>query len=137
MTASSATPLKPATPLEPTPGKPVGVDKIRELRGVMAAHQVKRGQFATTSTFTPDAMFGRENGVNLLDVQGLLNLIARRTAAQQSELLAVALQGDYWRPTCVNCGDKMVERSPRKGGNAFWGCSNYPRCSTRMPMRTV
>ena len=33
-------------------GRRVGVDKIRELRGVMAAHGVKRGQFATTSTFT-------------------------------------------------------------------------------------
>lgn len=119
-------------------GKRVGVDKIRELRGVMAARNVKRGQFATTSTFTPDAItFARENGVNLLDVDGLLALIGKRTSEEQAELLAVALDGDYWRPTCVNCGVKMVDRTPRKGGSAFWGCSNYPKCKTTMPMRSA
>jgi restriction system protein len=117
-------------------GKRVGVDKVRELRGVMAAHDVRRGQFATTSTFTPEALaFGRDNGINLLDVEGLLALIAQRTPAQQQALLDVALDGDYWRPTCVNCGTKMVERTPRKGGSAFWGCTGYPRCRTILPMR--
>jgi restriction system protein len=113
-----------------------GVDKIRELRGVMAARQVKRGQFATTSSFTPDATaFAQQNGINLLDANGLLGLIAQRTPEQQAELLAVALEGEYWRPTCVNCGDKMSERQPRSGGAPFWGCSNYPRCKKIMPMR--
>lgn len=116
-------------------GKRVGVDKIRELRGVMAAHGVRRGQFATTSTFTPDALaFGTDNSINLLDVDRLLALIAQRTAEQQAQLLDVALEGDYWRPTCVNCGTKMIERIPRKGGSAFWGCPSYPRCKTTMAM---
>lgn len=117
-------------------GKRVGVDKIRELRGVMAAHGVKRGQFATTSTFTPDAVaFARENGVNLLDVNALLALIAQRTPEQQQALLEVALEGDYWRPTCVNCGAKLVERTAKQGGSRFWGCSGFPKCRTTMAMR--
>jgi len=117
-------------------GKPVGVDKVRELRGVMAAKNVSRGQFATTSIFTEDAIaFGKDNGINLLDVQGLLALIATRTRAQQDALLSVALEGEYWKPTCVNCGIKMVERAPRNGGATFWGCSTYPKCRTRMPKR--
>lgn len=117
-------------------GKKVGVDKVRELRGVMAAKKVLRGQFATTSTFTDEAVaFAKDNGVNLLDVQGLLALIAKRTQDQQTALLNVALEGEYWRPTCVNCGIKMVERASRKEGSAFWGCSRYPRCKTRMAMR--
>lgn len=117
-------------------GKRVGVDKVRELRGVMAAKGVSRGQFATTSSFTDDAItFARASGVNLLDVTALLALIAKRTEAQQEALLKVALEGDYWRPTCVNCGTKMVERKPRKGGAAFWGCQGYPKCKTSMPMR--
>lgn len=117
-------------------GKRVGVDKVRELRGVMAAHGVKRGQFATTSTFTPDAVaFARENGVNLLDVDALLALIAQRTPEQQQALLDVALAGDYWRPTCVNCGIKLVERAAKGGGSRFWGCTAFPKCRTTMPMR--
>jgi restriction system protein len=118
--------------------KRVGVDKIRELRGVMAAKGVKRGQFATTTLFTPDAeSFARENSINLLDVDRLLELISTRTTEQQQELLAVALQGDYWRPTCVNCGVKMVERASTDGGNAFWGCTGFPKCRTTMAMRTA
>lgn len=117
-------------------GKRVGVDKVRELRGVMAAKNVKRGQFATTSTFTREAeVFAKENGINLLDVQGLLGVIAQRTPPQQAALLEVALEGDYARPTCVNCGIKMVERTARKDGTAFWGCSGFPKCRTTLAMR--
>lgn len=119
-------------------GKQVGVDKIRELRGVMAAHNVRRGQFATTSTFSSAAVeFAAGNAINLLDISGLLALIGKRSADEQAQLLAVALQGDYWRPTCVNCGDKMVQREPKKGGAPFWGCVNYPRCKTIIQMRTA
>src|SRR5690606_14054869 len=35
--------------------KPVGVKEVREFFGVMASHQMKRGTYATTSTFTSDA----------------------------------------------------------------------------------
>lgn len=117
-------------------GKKVGVDKVRELRGVMAAKNVSRGQFATTSTFTDEAIaFAKDNGVNLLDVQGLLALIAQRTQDQQTALLNVALEGEYWRPTCVNCGIKMVERTPRNGGKPFWGCKGFPTCKNTMQLR--
>lgn len=117
-------------------GKKIGVDKVRELRGVMAAKNVSRGQFATTSTFTDDAVaFARDNGLNLLDVQGLLALIATRTQDQQAALLNVALEGEYWRPTCVKCGIKMVERSPRNGGKPFWGCKGFPTCKNTMQLR--
>lgn len=114
----------------------VGVDKVRELRGVMAAHRVARGQFVTTSSFTPDAEeFARANGINPLDANGLLALISKRTAEQQQQLLDVALEGEYWRPTCASCGVKMVERKPRNGGVSFWGCVRYPQCKSRLPMR--
>lgn len=117
-------------------GRRVGVDKVRELRGVMAAHDIKRGQFATTSSFSDDAItFARSNGINLLDVDGLLQLIAQRTPQQQQDLLAVAYDGEYWRPTCVNCGIKLTERRPKSGGSPFWGCTNFPRCKTTMQMR--
>lgn len=119
-------------------GRAVGVDKVRELRGVMAAHGVDRGQFVTTAHFTPDAQaFAATNGVRLLDGPGLLALIGQRSTEQQQALLAVALEGEYWRPTCASCGVKMVERSVRSSGKPFWGCVNYPRCRTTLEKRAL
>lgn len=116
-------------------GKAVGVKEIREFFGVMASHQLKRGTYATTSTYTADAQqFAKDNGISALDGPALLTLIAKRTPEQQQALLAVAHEGEYWRPTCASCGIKLLERTPAKGGAAFWGCSNYPKCKSRLPM---
>lgn len=110
----------------------VGVKEVREFFGVMASHQLKRGTYATTSTFSADAVaFAKRNGIHLLDGTGLLKLIATRTPEQQQALLDVAFEGDYARPTCASCGIKMVERTKRKTGTPFWGCSNYPRCHSQ------
>lgn len=115
--------------------KPVPVKAMREFLGVMAAHNIARGTYAASSTFTPDALaFARANGINAQDGDGLLRLIARRTPQQQAELLAIALEGDYWCPTCPSCNVKMVERTARKTGQAFWGCPHYPRCKFRLPL---
>lgn len=119
-------------------GKQVGVKEVREFFGVMASRKVARGTYATTSTFTDDArVFAKENGIHLLDGDGLLALIGRRTPEQQQDLLAHAYEGEYWRPTCASCGSKMVERTPRKGGKPFWGCAGYPKCRSTLPMRNV
>lgn len=119
-------------------GKAVGVKEIREFFGVMASHKLTRGTYATTSTYTADAQqFAKNNGINALDDRGLLALIAKRTPEQQQTLLNIAFEGEYWRPTCASCGVKMVERTPSKGGAAFWGCCNFPRCKSRLPMSTA
>ena len=115
----------------------VGVKEMRELRGVMAQHGIARGQFVTTSDFTQDAReFAAGNGIGLHDVDGLLRLIATRHPKQQEALLRVAFDGDWWRPTCASCGIKLVERTARQSGRAFWGCENFARgCKTQMAMR--
>lgn len=99
MTASPTAGVFDEDTLRITQGKAVGVKDLREFLGVMTAHKVARGTYATTSTYTPDA----------------------RKFAKDS-------------PTCASCGIKMVERTPSKGGSAFWGCSNYPRCKTTLQM---
>lgn len=136
------TPLAPEKPVGVVQCKHhrklAGVDKVRELRGVMAAHGVGRGQFVSTAGFTPDALaFGRANEINLLDGAALLALISRRTVEQQAALLAVATEGEFWRPTCASCGVKMVERTPRGGGRPFWGCVNYPGCRSILQVRSI
>ena len=115
----------------------VGVKEVRELRGVMAQHGIARGQFVTTSDFSDDAReFAAQNGIGLHDVAGLLRLIASRDPAQQEALLRVAFDGEWWRPTCASCGIKLVERTARQSGRAFWGCENFARgCKTQMAIR--
>ena len=116
-------------------GKAVGVSQMREFFGVMASHRLKRGTYATTSSYTDEArQFAKANGINALDGPALLGLIAKRSPEQQQVLLSVAYEGEYGRPTCASCGIKLVERKPAKGGAGFWGCSNYPRCRSRLPM---
>jgi restriction system protein len=116
-------------------GKAVSVKEMREFLGVMTSQKLTRGTYATTSTYTADAeKFAKDNNINALNAASLLDLIAERTPDQQKELLQVAYEGDYWRPTCASCGIKMVERSPSKGGAQFWGCSGYPKCKSRLPM---
>ncbi|HZF84306.1 MAG TPA: restriction endonuclease [Burkholderiaceae bacterium] len=119
-------------------GKPVGVKEMREFLGVMASHQLQNGTYVTSSTFTSDATaFAKANGIQLQDGAALLKLIGQRTPEQQAALLAVALEGEYWKPTCASCGIKTVERERKRDGSKFWGCSNYPRCKTTFPTRSA
>jgi len=112
----------------------VGVDKIRELYGVMAAHSVRRGFFVTSSEFSAEAKnFAATTRITLVDGEMLLKKIAALPEARRTTLLNIVLQGEYWRPTCVNCGVKMVRRTD-KSGRLFWGCQGYPRCKTRLPL---
>ncbi len=115
--------------------KPVGVKEMREFFGVMASQKLQRGTYATTSTYTADArQFAKANRINAMDGEALLKLIASRTPEQQAALLAVAFEGEYWRPTCASCGTKTVERQHARSGAFFWGCSSFPRCRTRFAM---
>ena len=113
----------------------VGVKELREFFGVMASHKLARGTYATTSTFTQDALtFAKANGINTMDGPRLLKQIATRTPEQQKQLLDVAFEGKYWRPTCASCGIKLVERTMRL--RPFWGCLNYPKCRTQIRQNT-
>lgn len=113
----------------------VGVKELREFYGVLKSHDLTYGTFATSSTFSSDALaFAKSNRINALDRERLLRLIGGRTVKQQQMLLTTAYEGEYWKPTCVKCGVKMVLRE-RKDGGAFWGCSNYgkTKCRGTMP----
>lgn len=73
--------------------KSVGIHDLNEFFGLMAERKVKRGVFVTNATFTPEAQqFAREHGINAMDRDRLLELIAKRTPSQQQQLLDIALQ---------------------------------------------
>ncbi|MNK59151.1 Restriction endonuclease [compost metagenome] len=118
----------------------VAVDDVRAFFGVLKSHDLERGIFATSATFTSDASsFASAHGISAQDREGLLKLIATRTPAQQALLLETAYQGEYWRPTCASCGIKMVVREPKGGGALFWGCTNFAklRCRSKIQLRAA
>ena len=117
-------------------GKKVASAQIRDFMKVLATHQLRRGLFATASMFTPDgADYARNHHVQPLDPKALVELIEQRTPDEQKALLGLALQGEYWRPTCWKCQVKLVERDDAEGAKPYWGCTNHPLCNTTMGMR--
>ncbi|SEA68473.1 restriction system protein [Desulfuromusa kysingii] len=114
----------------------VGVKPVRELFGLMAAERVTTGMFITSGDFTSEAIdFAQGKRLRLIDGDKLLNGIKKLSADKQSQLLDIALEGDYTTPTCPRCGIKMKLRSAKKGsnsGNKFWGCVNYPKCRSTL-----
>jgi len=113
----------------------VGVKELREFFGVLKSHDLTYGTFATSSTFSSDALvFAKSNRINAQDREGLLRLIAGRSAEQQQVLLATAYQGEYWKPTCVKCGLKMALRAGADGA-PFWGCTNFGKTRCRSTMK--
>lgn len=113
----------------------VGVKEIRELRGVMVHEGVGRGIFVTTGAYSPDALqFGAANPIQLLDGDAFAKKLLDLPLEKQKALLDFAFEGDYRTPTCASCGNKMVARDSKRG--PFWGCVAYPRCKTRLAMRS-
>lgn len=116
-------------------GEAVGIEEMRQFFGLMDTHKLKRGTFATSGWYTSEALqFARSHGINALDGETLLDLLSHRTPEQQRALLNVAHEGEFWRPTCVRCGIKMVERVPVRGKTPFWGCSRSPLCRFTLPL---
>lgn len=110
----------------------VGVAPVRELLGVMAHEKVKRGYFATTGTFSDDAIrFAAANPMMLIDGNDFLTAIAKMDDDRREKLLALSTEGDYTTPSCPSCGIKLERKSFRNGSNA-WVCKRYPACKTKI-----
>ena len=105
----------------------VGVQKVRELLGAMAAGGAHNGIFVTSGAYTqPAKAFARENGIKLVDGTRLGDMIVSAGPAN-SRMDQVAAES----PLCPECRADMVRRTARRGQNAgkeFWGCPKYPQC---------
>jgi restriction system protein len=111
----------------------VGVKAVRELFGAMAAEGVKEGILCACGTFTPDAAtFATGRNIHLIDGTDLLAKLQDLEADTQASLLRFATRGDFTTPSCPSCGIKMVRKTPKGGGDVFWGCPNFPRCRTTL-----
>jgi restriction system protein len=117
--------------------KPVPVQIVRELYGVMHDQNAIGGKLITTSSFTSEtAAFAKGKPIELIGANELLRLIRSVQTSGQAAAVPPALSS--LRATsvgqaqqCPVCNSVMVKRTARRGANAgsdFWGCSNYPKC---------
>jgi restriction system protein len=111
-------------------GKPVPVQIVRELYGVMIDQRASAAKIVATTSFTPDAVaFAKGKPIELVDSKALLRLV--RNVQTSCRLTMSVEEPGHLTPMCPRCGKLMVLREARRGaysGEKFWGCVNYPKC---------
>lgn len=116
----------------------VGVKVVREMYGLVTAHQAAGAIIITSGLFTQEAKtFARDKPLDLVEGQQLAAMIdgvkinptpKTQRAVSTAEPARNEVQA---APACPVCSATMMLRTAKKGsaaGQQFWGCSNYPRC---------
>ncbi len=115
--------------------KPVPVQTIRELYGVLHDRHATGAKLVTTSTFTPDAKaFAARKPIELIGKHELLRLI--KEVQTRSAIITVPTESSA-AVLCPICKSEMVRRTAKRGpnpGSQFWGCPNYPKCHGTRPV---
>lgn len=117
----------------------VGVEVVRELYGVMAAHGAVGGFVVTSGRFTDAAtQFAQGRNMKLVDGPALLKLIQHASSVRPTTAMPGTVANakpvantESVVPSCPQCAKNMVRRSAKTGkyaGQAFWGCVAYPSC---------
>ncbi len=115
----------------------VGVSIVRELLGVMTAKSASAGIVVTAGDYTVDARkFARDNRVRLIDGTELAKMIeaSKGVSNRKAPLARPAVKESSLN--CPACGGTMLKRVAKRGANsgqAFWGCSAFPKCRGTRP----
>jgi restriction system protein len=75
-----------------------------------------------------------KHGIEIVNEVGLAQLIESTDAQFDPEVLELLHDT---RKFCPKCEREMVVRVASKGpnvGGKFWGCSQYPKCHSRLPI---
>ena len=112
-------------------GKPVPVQTVRELFGVLTHRRANAAKLVATTTFTSEAInFARGKPIELLNGEALLKLIHSVQTSGKMALVSEPV-GVLEAPSRPKCTSRMVLRESGRRANAgksFWGCSRYPPC---------
>lgn len=102
----------------------VGVSVVREMFGVLTASNADKVIVICSGKFTQQAIdFASDKPVTLIDGNELLSLINEVQTEPKVETVK--------QNVCPRCGSELVERQAKRGahaGNAFLGCSAFPKC---------
>lgn len=117
----------------------VGVTIVRELYGVMASQGATGGFVISAGTFTADALaFSRGRNIALIDGEQLARLMRGNgpVIEPRAHHATAAQPCPGGVKACPLCGNQMVVRTAKRGGNTgqnFWGCKRYPACRGTLP----
>lgn len=128
----------------------VGVDKVRELMGVVAREKAEYGVIITTNDFTEAAEKEAQGQIELIAHAKLWDLVEQfrlqgKVSEEQRKSLPLE-SGNGSRkalslrrkeiPKCPECGMKLVLRENRNDGGAFLGCAGYSKsgCNFTVPL---
>lgn len=116
----------------------VGVSVVREMAGLLAHHRADAVKIVCIGTFTRDAeSFARCKPIELIGGTELLELIqASRKSDASPPATRARVEPVVPRPSavpaqvaaCPLCASPLVERTNRRTGELFLGCSRFPRC---------
>lgn len=117
----------------------VGVSVVREMAGLLAHHQAQAVKIVCIGSYTSDAeAFARGKPIELISGEQLLEMIQaaqqtdapRRQPDQRSEPTWTQPPADTspQRQACQRCGSALVQRTNRRTGEGFLGCSKFPKC---------
>jgi len=116
----------------------VGVSVVREMYGLLAHHQAHAVKIVCIGSYTKDAArFAQGKPIELIGGKRLLEMIQAVQSGGEAEAslnsrteqaLIRAIEPTSQSPTCQQCGSAAVQRINRRTGEAFLGCSHFPRC---------
>ena len=113
--------------------KLVNLENVRAFRGVLADFNVAKGIYVCSGKFDDYAVeYARSKGIETITGTELLGQIQAKSRAKKEALLDVALEGQFWIPTCARCGAKMSFEASNDAQPSVWACSNRPRCNNKL-----
>ena len=109
---------------------------VREMWGLVHHHRADGVKIVCVGEFTRDAAaFARDKSIELINGERLLAMVRE---VQASPALPAShppeRAGTEPAPTCPSCSASMVRRNNRRTRQAFWGCTDYPRCKGTRPL---
>ena len=112
----------------------VGVEKVRELLGVVAANKAAGGILVTCGEFTEEAeRFGEKNRIQLINGVALLRLVLVSPPPEMQPPPALPTEG----PPCTKCHGPTHLVSKSLAASSYYGCDRYPECWCRIPIAAV
>ncbi len=118
----------------------IGVSVVREMAGLLAHHHAHAVKIVCIGSYTRDAeRFAQGKPIQLMGGAQLLEMIraVQRDSAPlpnsrahiepalvSSEPALVSAA----HATCPRCGSDLVQRTNRRTGESFLGCSHFPKC---------